>query len=352
MSWRPLLVLLAFAACAAPAVAVVLSPTTFGPAPALPGHFFDANGLSLASYELAWPVLVETFGSSLPARVTVDYEAKGTSQFDPGRNAVHIARDSIHSSSEGAVVAHETAHLGLANLTAGASTTEPFRFLDEGLATIIEKKVGGALDHYKSTTLALAAGRLANGSVKLDDLQRWSQYFGDPKVGADFNAYDVGAAFVFFLQDNFGEAVLRQLLIDIGRSRSLGVSLRASLGRTSEETEVCWESCLRRVDVHVPAVVELSPRNGEASVAADLREIHATFDSDMQPAVCIRTDCNDGICYDHAAWRDAHTLVVTVSGALLPAHAYALSLGIAGRCRLRAQAGAEAPVVTWEFRTR
>jgi hypothetical protein len=197
MSWRPLLVLLAFAACAAPAVAVVLSPTTFGPAPALPGHFFDANGLSLASYELAWPVLVETFGSSLPARVTVDYEAKGTSQFDPGRNAVHIARDSIHSSSEGAVVAHETAHLGLANLTAGASTTEPFRFLDEGLATIIEKKVGGALDHYKSTTLALAAGRLANGSVKLDDLQRWSQYFGDPKVGADFNAYDVGAAFVF-----------------------------------------------------------------------------------------------------------------------------------------------------------
>jgi len=72
----------------------------------------------------------------------------------------------------------------------------------------------------------------------------------------------------------------------------------------------------------------------------------------MQSSVCIRTDCNDGICYDHAAWKDARTLVVTVNGSLLPAHAYALSLGVAGRCRLRAQTGAEPPVVTWEFRTR
>ena len=343
--------MLALVACAGPAAPVASSPTKSPPSSAR-AHFVDANGFLLASYDRAWPVLVETFGSSLPARVTVDYEANGTSRFDPERNAVHIARDALHSSSELALVAHETAHLGLANLTAGASTTEPFRFLDEGLASIIENKVDGALERYKSSALALAAGRLANGSVELADLQRWSQYFGDPRVGADFSAYDVGAAFVFFLQDTFGEAALEQLLADIARSRSLAVSLRASLDRTLEEIEASWESYLRRVDVRAPAVVELSPSNGEASVATDLKEIRATFDTDMQSFVCIRTSCSDGICYDHAAWRDAHTLVVTVNGSLLPAHAYALSLGIPGRCRLRARGGAEAPVVTWEFRTR
>jgi hypothetical protein len=312
------------------------------------GHFFDASGVSQPSYEAAWPILEDFFGPALPRRIVVEHVAEGTSRFDPDHQVIVVSRATTVAQSELAVVAHETAHLALAVLTRGASTLEPLRFIDEGLAMIIQKEVEGKLEAYKAGAIAFAAGRLATGNVTLVDLQHWSTYFGVPPK-ADFDAYDVGAAFLCFIEDKYGRAQRATLLADLGRTRTLDVSLRNVFGSSVDETEVRWESYLHAAHVHVPAVTEMVPANGTTDVPVDLREIRVTFDTDMQPDICLSADCH-GLCYDRARWLDARTLVVAADAPLRPAHDYSLSLGVPGRCRLKSRRGVEAPIVTWRFR--
>ncbi|HTQ45347.1 MAG TPA: Ig-like domain-containing protein, partial [Polyangiaceae bacterium] len=186
---------------------------------------------------------------------------------------------------------------------------------------------------------------------RLADLEQWSTYFGVPPK-ADFDAYDVGSAFLFFVEGKYGQDKLKALLVDLGRTRELAASARAVLGLSADETEAAWEQYLRAAGVHVPAVTLMVPADGEADVATDLREVRVTFDADMQPGICVITDCHDGLCYDHARWADPRTFVVAVVGSLLPAHDYILSLGVPGRCRLKDRHGVEAPTTPWRFRTR
>jgi len=306
-----------------------------------------------------WPHLVEFFGVEVPAKVTVVDEEAGASHFDPNRNIVYISKESLQGKGGAAPISvcadvgHETAHLALARLTGGASYIDPFRFLDEGLATILQKEIDGTLPRYKRHALVLAARRLTAGSVRLPDLQAWSKYFGDPKVKADFDAYEVGSAFVFFVQDTRGNDALRKLYVDLGRTRALATSLSSVLGRTYDETEQDWEAYLRTVTIpHAPNITEMVPGNGATAVMPDMNELHVTFDTDMLPSICVMTKCNDGICYDRAYWKDARTLAIKIEKPLAPQQAYALTLGSPSHCALMSAEGVEAPITRWEFRTR
>jgi hypothetical protein len=329
-------------------------------------HFYTASGEPLPAYEAAWPILSGFYGADIPPKITVLIRSEGESVFDADRgDVITVSRRSLRAPerrldafgrgppSELSDVTHETAHLANALLTRKASTLEALRFLDEGLATVMEKRADGVAEAYKAYALAFSAGRLSTGSVRLAALQDWSAYFGVPPA-ADFSAYDVGAAFVFFIEDGYGDAKLRLLLADLGRTQSLAASSQAILGRDISQTEAAWESYLRRVDVQVPSIVEMVPRNGQQDVGTDTTEVRVTFDTDMEPRVCVRTDCDDGVCYRDAAWRDGRVFVVKVKPALEPNHAYSLSLGVPGPrgCRMMTKRGIEAPILTWTFRTR
>jgi hypothetical protein len=71
----------------------------------------------------------------------------------------------------------------------------------------------------------------------------------------------------------------------------------------------------------------------------------------MTPNICVLTPCKEGICFDHARWPTPRTLTIAIDRALLPAHAYQLSLGTSS-CRLQSRTGAELPVTEWRFETR
>jgi hypothetical protein len=306
------------------------------------------------------PYLTAYFGGAVPGTITVNYASGPGDYFDSRRNGITISMAETHGPRELGLVAHEASHLALAAFSGGVSTLEPFRFMDEGLAAIIEHTVGGTLPKYRHAALVVAARRLSTGSVSLADLQAWSRYFGDPighpERAADYDAYEVGSAFDFFVQDTHGEGALRSLFADLARTRSLASSVRTVFGHTLDETEAAWVAYLRAVDVSVasrpPAVVEMVPANGAAGVATDLAEVRVTFDTDMTPFICVNTPCNEGICYDHAVWRDLRTLAIKIDRPLMPDHPYSLSLGSPPRCMLKSEDRVELPVVKWEFRTR
>jgi hypothetical protein len=341
------------AACAKPPAVTAPEATT----PQIAAHFHDADGKPIAAYETVWPFLVTYFGVALPTRFTVLYQSSGTSHFVPDRDVIYISAASLHGVPERAIVAHETAHRALAVLSGGASALEPFRFMDEGLAMIVQKRVLGELAAYKRSSLVLAARRLSAGTAKVSDMQAWSRYFGDttggPHAGLDWDAYSVGSAFDFFVEDTYGEGALKRLFLDLGKTRSLATSLETVFGRTLQETEAAWDAYLRAVEIHAPAVVALVPPNGATGVATQVAEIRATFDTDMAPYICLRTDsCRDGLCYDRAYWKDSRTVAIRIDRPLTPDHKYSLSLGSPPVCLLRSSDGVDLPVVNWEFRTR
>jgi hypothetical protein len=180
-------------------------------------HFYDTTSAPLEKFEPAWSTLRAFFGAVLPERVTVDYELQGTSHFDPRTNAVHLVVASYHGEPELAAVAHETSHLALAMLATGASTEQNFRFLDEGLATVMQYEVQGLAAQRQRLFRAHAAEHPKAGRATLSAMQLWSTYFGNPTVKADYSAYEDGAAFVFFLSDTYGQMKLRNLFVDLGR---------------------------------------------------------------------------------------------------------------------------------------
>jgi len=318
------------------------------------------EGKPIATYEAVWPYLTAYFGAAVPSRITVSYSSQPGDYFDPKSNGITISTSDLHGARERGLVAHETSHLALAALSGGASTLEPFRFMDEGLAAIIQETADGTLRKYRHAALVLAARRLSTGSVSVTDMQAWSKYFGDPvdhpdKV-ADYDAYEVGSAFDFFVQGTHGEGALKSLFLDLATTRSLASSVKTVFGRTLEETEAAWVAYLRAVDVsavtHVPAVIDMMPTNGATGIATELPEIHVTFDVDMAPFICVNTACTDGICYDHAYWKDSRTLAIRIDKPLLPDHPYSLSLGSPPRCALKSSDRVELPVVRWDFHTR
>jgi hypothetical protein len=313
-------------------------------------HYVDADGSVLDEYDALWAQLSRFYQSPRPATIHVRRRPSGTSMFDVPSSTVLISAASLHGGPERPTIAHESSHLFLAEITAAASTLDAFRFIDEGLACVIEHEVGGGIDAYRDRALRRAAGRLREGPITFERVQRWSTYFGTPERGLDFGAYDVGASFVFFVRDTWGDGRLLDLLRALGVTRSLESAVERSLGRPLPEVEAAWIAYVGRVPVSVPQVVEQIPANGSRAASTTLAEVTVTFDVEMSPSICVLTPCQEGICFDHARWTTARTLAIAIERPLLSAHAYTLSLGTP-TCRMQSRAGVELPVTVWRFET-
>jgi hypothetical protein len=200
-------------------------------------HYRDANGNALTAYEPVWQQLHARFGDALPAAIGVERVGGSTSRFDANRNTILVAEGSLAYQTELGVVAHESCHLALASLSAGASTEEQLRFLDEGLATAVEQEVEGTLASYRGKAAELVRNR---PRIHIAELEVWSTYFGHASDHPDWKAYDVAADLVLFLDEAFGRAKLDALLADLARTRSFDASCVAVLGLDSAELEQRW----------------------------------------------------------------------------------------------------------------
>ncbi|MBN2496291.1 MAG: hypothetical protein JXR96_16985 [Deltaproteobacteria bacterium] len=317
-------------------------------------HFVDSAGAPLPQWSFIWERLHAYYGASTPETITVVLKGSGASHgFHPPSRSIFLA-----PGADAEVVAHESTHLCNFELTRGASNTLPFRFIDEGLANIMASRIAGDGGGYKACALAAARQESLKGELSLARVQDWRVYFGDPKrrpSALNRRAYEVGASFVFMLEDTRGSDALRAFLMDIGRTRDIEKTSQSVFSSTAKRLEEDWLRYLERVEVDAstPAVIEMSPPDRAAEVPLGLGEIWVTFSTPMYPRICVTTPCGDtGVCYTNAAWKPGNRLVIQVDGSLKPGHSYDLLLGSErGGCHLTSCAGAALPFVRWRFTT-
>ena len=325
-------------------------------------HFVGEDGSPLPTYEPVWALLHTFYGVDMPARVTIVLVDGSGGHFDTDRSRVVLGRDELKVSGP-ALVAHETSHLCLAVLTRGASATDPFRFLDEGFASILEARAANREAEYTEEALAIAAIELRKGRAGFDLLQRWSEYFGDwqgrdPTKGSgrprNYDAYRVAASFELWVIQRYREPRLRELFVAIGKIRTLDPALVEVLGEPPSQVEADWKAYLSSAKIHddTPSIVELVPADGATDVSPGLTEITARFSVPMNRSVVnLGADCKTGICYTNASWTSPTVLSVRLPAGLKGETSYAVSLGMEGHA-LRSRYGHDLPVTTWRFTTR
>lgn len=318
-------------------------------------HYYDLHGNSLEQYDKIWETLSEYYGEYLPNVLTLEYIEGEGSRFDPQHNRVKLAVRHLYGSSGKQILAHESSHIALYHVTAGASILEPFRFFDEGQANILGALATETVETYKTRALNVAAIQHNKGDVSLEKVQQWSSYYGEPGSGNTY-AYDVGASFNFFLLERYGQETLFQFFKDIGTTRDLSQTVQNLFNTSLEELETEWLQYLASVDIKAslvqPKVVEMYPPHHAEHVPVEVEEIYVRFNTDMLPIICIQTPCQDtGICYKNAYWKTENILAVKVQERLKPGYSYRLSLGVPRRCGYKSVEGAELPVTPWHFTT-
>ncbi len=314
-------------------------------------HYFNNSGDPLPRWDFIWDRLSAYFGSSTPDRITVEHWDGAASRFFPRTDTIYLNA----SGDKVDVVAHESTHLCNHNLTSGASSTNRFRFLDEGFAEIMGCAVAGN-DGYKDYALAVAKEEHQKGNVSFALVQNWATYFGTSESAPstlNWRAYQVGSSFEYMVEDTRGADVLHSLFVDIGVTRDLATTIKNVLFSTESAVEQEWKDYLDRVEVDAspPAVIAMSPADTATEVPLDTSEISVTFNRTMQRTICVGTPCGDtGICYRNAYWKTRNVLAVKVEGSLKPAYQYRLSLGVR-ECYLKSYAGTALPHSTWQFST-
>ncbi|UCH98373.1 MAG: hypothetical protein JSV88_16440 [Candidatus Aminicenantes bacterium] len=322
-------------------------------------HYYDLHGNSLEQYDPIWDTLSDYYGSYLPHVLTVVYIEGESSRFSPEHNQVRLSVRTAFASTGKLILAHESSHIALYHVTAGASLLEQFRFIDEGQAQIIGALATDTFETYQQQALNTAAMQYHKGNVSFEKVQQWSSYYGKPGSENPF-AYDVGASFNLFLRERYGQKALFQFFEDLGTTRDLSQTIRNLFHTSAEELENEWFQYLASVDITPnealvpPRVVEMYPPHGAEHVPVDVKEIYVRFNTDMRTTdMCINTPCKDtGICYKHAYWKTKKILAVKVQGSLKPDYPYQLSLGVPHqKCVFTSVAGVDLPMTPWHFRT-
>lgn len=322
-------------------------------------HFVDPDGSHLREFEPHYPLLVRYFGESVPRKIMVHREARSGSIFDVENCAITLAA-SLQGRNLVSTGIHETAHVAMYRMTKGASLLDEFRFLDEGFVNIIQSIVDSRPELYRKRSMYIANRELDAGNVNFARVQNWTEYFGDWSSGKDDikrnpNAYPVGASFVFYLMDTFGEAKWRKVLIDIGSTRKLETSLVKIVGKNMATVENEWRKYVvdhRDASVSAPRIVEQVPAHGAVDVDPDTRELFVRFDQEMNTHMLYVV--NDGVDFgwQDAHWRDDRTLVISVKYGLTHNRRYSAALGGGEGRLLESAVGPEFPVTRWTFTTR
>ena len=299
-------------------------------------HFVGDDGKQWFEYETIWNKLRDFYGHAMPPQITIKFtDARGVSRFNPKKNWILINRQGYQK--EGVrVIAHEASHLCLNLLTNGASNQEQFRFMDEGF----------------DQALPTAALQLQKGNLSFAKIEKWSKYFGGPYMDRWY-AYEVGASFDFFIIDKFGEEKLKELFIAIGSSRDFTIAVHKTLGKTLDVLEADWKTYLTKIPLSLaePQIMAFFPPSNALDVPTDLSEIFVNFSIPMATNIRVIANCDEGICYTNAYWKDRKKLAIRLPKRLLANHKYTVRLGHEGQM-LKSQTGIPLPITTWEFTTK
>jgi hypothetical protein len=255
------------------------------------------------------------------------------------------------------IVAHESAHLCIYQVTRGASAMEPFRFFDEGYSDIVGETIAGNnMTNHKRSALAIASAQVKAGAVGFAKVQHWSSYAGNLPSQRNDYAYFVGSSFVYFVIDSFGEKKLFDFFRDVGETRDLDTSLRHVFGLGAAEVEQRWKDYVVKNDVPESplTITDMFPANNSTDIPIDIAELFVKFSVPMMPKVNVRTPGKDtGVCYTNASWTDDRTLVIRTEGKLLPGTTYRLQLGSdQPRRHLTSVGGVSLPTTPWVFTTK
>ena len=319
-------------------------------------HYFDERDQPLPEWNTVWSKLEAVFGSNTPPRITVRRFSGDGGRFD-GQSPTITISDAIEGDHLVEVVAHESSHLSMYQLTQGASATEPFRFFDEGYSDLVGKMIAGEdMANHKRSSLAIASREVKTKGVGFATMQHWSDYAGNVPSPKQAYAYPAGSSFVYFVIDSFGEKKLFDLFRDIGKTRDLDTSLRNIFGLTAVEVEQRWKQYVTTSSAPEPppAITEMFPSNDSRDIPVDVAELLVKFSVPMMmQKVCVSTPCGDtGVCYTNAQWKDDRTLAIKTEGKLLPGTTYKLELSPDKRdCRLMSAGGTPLPTTRWVFTT-
>ncbi|MBC86727.1 MAG: hypothetical protein CL677_06060 [Bdellovibrionaceae bacterium] len=211
-------------------------------------RYVDKNGEKKEQFKSIYSFVNKHVGSC-PKKIFFGHDKRkdGFSRFKGATATVTMAKPPEHENFK-MILAHETSHICLFNKTNGASNTEPFRFFDEGLADIIGGRFVGGESNYKKKAFSKAKAWNKEGKVSFSKVQKWNDYFGNPP-DVDFGAYMVGATFVYFILDSFGKDTLELFLIDIGKTKSLKITIKNIFDMNQDHFEKLWLKYIEEAEI-------------------------------------------------------------------------------------------------------
>jgi len=345
-------------ACLGFVLALMVSFSAYGETPDTTPHFFDPEGNALERFEPVWTALYKQYGQFTPDRILIRVTNANFSKFDVRSNTIMIKAAHYKQKWRAMeIVAHETVHLANHNLTNGHSLRNRFRFIDEGYASVFGKRLFGEDARYKQDVLVIAADQQRKDNVRLELVQDWKKYWGDwreDRRTLTNYAYPVGASFIYYLEDVYGEKEPLRFMSALGRTGNFNDASYLAFDVTGRQIEAGWITYMKNVRI-APAgpirIVRMEPPNGATGVSRNRDELLVEFDTEMMREICVGTDSCDEICYSNAYWKSSKVLAIKLPKRLQSNETYSLSLGILERCRLRSRGLVDLPVTQWNFKT-
>lgn len=313
-------------------------------------HYIDVTETKLSQYNSIWQLVNDKLRGSCPETITVKYPDMPASLFLPMENSVLInPRD--RKFNHDTTLAHVTAHLCVFHLTHGGMRFEPFRFIDEGMASVIGAQANNTIAAYRTMSMVLAKRKIAKKQLTFDAITKWRTFFGTGNA-IDYDAYYIGANFIFFIDESFGVDKRFELLASIEKTKSLEKSIAEVYEMPLADMENKWrEYVVKNYIPEPPRLKSRTPSEGAENVPTGIKELVVQFDRPMQSHISVLTRCNDGICYKNSEWRNETTLILKVDNKLLPNHLYKIELGTRRGGPLTSLEGVDLPITPWTFKT-
>ncbi|MBL6991930.1 MAG: hypothetical protein ISR65_19260 [Bacteriovoracaceae bacterium] len=317
-------------------------------------YYIDQSGDPIHSLNHVAKHLEKIYGELTIWPVNVKYWDGPTSRFNCEGSPVALISNSHRENFKlfSRVVAHETSHIALCRLTDGASILNQFRFFDEGYANIVGSKLYGEDILYKGTSLRLGSLYHHYKHVSFSEIQNWETYYGGDN-GRDYNAYNVGSTFIYFIMDNYGPNILDNFFSNIGSSKSLKDTSISVFGVSLESLEKSWKQYLAQYPpAKEPKIVTIYPNVGATDVPIDVKEIYVHFDMPMRKLIFLGTNCRE-ICYKNAYWKTDKILAIKILKPLRQETNYNISLGYKKWFYLlKGKNGVPFPRIEWFFTTK
>lgn len=211
-------------------------------------HFIDnKTGKPIKELDFIWQELHQFYENDLPTLIKVKYHDDRFSGFEPPDKLWISNNHKKPRSRYHGVVKHESSHIGTYKMTEGASYTNRFRFLDEGLADVLmhEKKENNHREKCASTSKNF----LTKGRISLELVMDWKIYFGDPygTGTVDFNAYSVGSNFIYFITDTFGKKKVKRFFKRLNKKVNLNELFLKEFRLDILQIEEEWKKYILRI---------------------------------------------------------------------------------------------------------